>query len=412
MDQDAHECLTVMRDVYPKMPIGPLFSPRVRAFWGVLYARVFHSQQSWTTSTKRWNNVALLPSSSSDFAKHSDHASIPSEIRASLIQGHKYQKQVRLKLRGHTYNIFLFKPVQDLSIGTYNKTSTFFDQALMKIYMWLHVIQKYADPRCSDTMVIYIYFTPYKKGLSSVAAEPLSEIHVNTAFTTSCIPSTSVIIFREEEWFKVFMHETFHNLGLDFSQFDQTDTNRTILDMYPIPSPPRGVRLYESYCEMWAEMFNALFVSFWRTRDKTNQESVLDKFEKMLKMETQFSVFQCVKILDYYGLTYQKLTDTGCEMSKKARLKYREISHILSYYIVKAALISQPNAFMEWCLANTRNGISFIKTPETIHDYTQLVKELYLNPILIHYVQDAEKWWKENRGKSRVCTNLRMTLYG
>ena len=117
-------------------------------------------------------------------------------------------------------------------------------------------------------------------------------------------------------------------------------------------------------------MLHTLLLAFLKTRDKTNEVLILSKFEKMFKIEAQFSVFQCVKILDYYGLTYAELIKTNCEMSKKARHKYSEKSHILSYYVVKAALITHPNAFLEWCIHSTRNGIAFIKTQEHINDYT------------------------------------------
>lgn len=412
MNSDSKMCADAMREIYTNSLSSPPFSKRVYSFLSVLYERILHAHQSWTVSTKKWIDVPLHLTSSSDFIQPAEYNYVPSEIRASLVHEHKYQKQVQLKLRGHTYNILLCKPVQDLSIETKRKTTAFFDQALMKIYMWLYVIRKYSNQECSQTMSIYVYFTQHKKGLPSIDAESLMEIHVNTAFTTSCMPSTSVLIYREEEWFKVFIHETFHNLGLDFSAFDQTETNHRILDLYPIPSPPKGVRLYESYCETWAELFNALFVSFLNTRDKTNKTLILDKYEKMLKVESQYSAFQCVKILDYYGLTYQQLTHTTCEMSKKARSQYNERTHILAYYIMKAALISQPNVFIEWCLDYTQNGISFIKTQEHVNAFTQLVKYLYMNPILLHYVQDAEKCMQKKHKKSMVYTNLRMTVYG
>ncbi|NQV40696.1 MAG: hypothetical protein HQ505_09270, partial [Nitrosopumilus sp.] len=377
------------------------------------YNKMLRSHQSWTSSNKKWISSPIRTISSSDFTKPSDYHSIPITIRSYLEDGNKYQKQVRFKLKGKEYNIFLLKPVQDFNNANMRKTESFFEQALMKMYMWLDIIHSYARVGCSDEMSVHIYFTDHKKSVSNGPnIVPLGEMHVNTAFTTSCMPSTNTIIYREEEWFKVFIHETFHNLGLDFSSFDMTETNKRVLDLYPISSPPGGVRLYESYCEMWAEMLHTLFFAFWKTREKTNEELILTKFEKMFKLEVQFSVFQCVKILDYYGLTYAELIKTNCEMSKKARKKYSEKSHILSYYVVKAALITQPNAFLEWCINNTRNGIAFIHTQEHINDYTRLVEHTYMNSLLLHYVQEIEKWFKKNKRKSMVCTNLRMTLFG
>jgi len=413
MNSDAEQCLETVKEIFPRVPGGHLFSDKSHAFLSVLYNKMLQSHQSWTSSNKKWISSPIRTISSSDFTKPSDYHSIPITIRSYLEDGNKYQKQVRFKLKGKEYNIFLLKPVQDFNNANMRKTESFFEQALMKMYMWLDIIHSYAGVGCSDEMSVHIYFTDHKKSFSNGPnIVPLGEMHVNTAFTTSCMPTTTINIYREEEWFKVFIHETFHNLGLDFSSFDMTETNKRVLDLYPISAPPGGVRLYESYCEMWAEMLHTLFFAFLKTREKTNEELILTKFEKMFKLEAQFSVFQCVKILDYYGLTYAELIKTNCEMSKKARKKYSEKSHILSYYVVKAALITQPNAFLEWCINNTRNGIAFIHTQEHINDYTRLVEHTYMNSLLLHYVQEIEKWFKKNKRKSMVCTNLRMTLFG
>lgn len=413
MDSDAQQCLETVREIFPRVPSGPLFSDKSHTFLGVLYNKILAAHKSWTSLNKKWMNTSIRTLSSSDFMKPPEYHYIPTFIRSHLEHSHKYQKQVTMKRHGKEYNIVLVKPVQDFNNENMHKTECFFEQVLMKIYMWLEIIHKYADQGCSDKMSVYIYFTDYKKSFSNGSnIVPLDEIHVNTAFTTSCMPSTNITIYRAEEWLKVLMHETYHNLGLDFSSFDMTETNIRILDLYPISAPSRGVRLFESYCEMWAEMLHTLFVSFWKTREKTNKELILTKFEKMFKLEAQFSVFQCVKILDYYGLTYEELIKTNCEMSKKARKKYSEKSHILSYYIVKAALITQPNVFLEWCIQNTRNGIAFIKTQPHINKYTRLIEHTYNNPLLLNYVQESEKWLKKNKKKSLVCNNLRMTLFG
>ena len=114
----------------------------------------------------------------------------------------------------------------------------------------------------------------------------------------------------------------------------------------------------------------------------------------------------------YYGLTYEELIKTNCELSKKIRKKYSEKSHILSYYIIKAALITQPNVFLEWCIQNTRNGIAFIKTQQHINKYTRLIEHTYNNHLLLNYVQEIEIWLTKHKRNSMVCTNLRMTLFG
>ena len=48
--------------------------------------------------------------------------------------------------------------------------------------------------------------------------EILDTNHVNTAFAYQCSPEGEIVIYREEEWMKVFIHETFHSFGLDLNQ--------------------------------------------------------------------------------------------------------------------------------------------------------------------------------------------------
>ena len=38
----------------------------------------------------------------------------------------------------------------------------------------------------------------------------------------------ALFIFRNEEWFKALIHETFHNMGFDFSCIDSSIPDRVI----------------------------------------------------------------------------------------------------------------------------------------------------------------------------------------
>ena len=96
------------------------------------------------------------------------------------------------------------------------------------IYRWLYIATKFSHKECSKQMNIYITTCDLEKKLPK-NNQTLDEIHCNSAFTTSCKPSTTIHVFRKEEWFKVFIHETFHSLGLDFSSMDQLICKSAIL---------------------------------------------------------------------------------------------------------------------------------------------------------------------------------------
>jgi hypothetical protein len=87
-----------------------------------------------------------------------------------------------------------------------------------KVAEWLNIAATAAPAECSAEMDIYIYLTDLKKELPTRAdGGAVREKHANTAFTTSCRKNTEIHLFRREEWLKVFIHETFHAMGLDFS---------------------------------------------------------------------------------------------------------------------------------------------------------------------------------------------------
>ena len=72
--------------------------------------------------------------------------------------------------------------------------------------------------------------------LPSTNIEILNSSHVNTAFTRTCPKKSEIVVFRKEEWFKVFIHESFHNFGLDFSDMNNAECTSRILDIFPVNS--------------------------------------------------------------------------------------------------------------------------------------------------------------------------------
>ena len=52
------------------------------------------------------------------------------------------------------------------------------------------------------------------------SAEILSPDIVNTGLTRRCATDNEVVIYRQEEWFKVLIHELIHGFGLDFHSSD------------------------------------------------------------------------------------------------------------------------------------------------------------------------------------------------
>ena len=139
--------------------------------------------------------------------------------------------------------------------------------------------------KCASHLTISLYMTSLKKHLPDNRGEIIGREHINTAFTTSCPQDGSIVIFRAEEWFKVLIHELFHALGLDFSHLHDSlkSCNAQILYLFPVKS---DVNLYESYCELWALILNASFLSYKQTRSK---KDFIEHAERMIDEERSFN---------------------------------------------------------------------------------------------------------------------------
>ena len=97
------------------------------------------------------------------------------------------------------------------------------DNHISLIIHLMCILNIYSNKMCSKKLNIFIYMTSLKKELPKTNAHVLNQTNVNTAFTRTCMPTAEIVIFRKEEWFKVLIHESFHNFGLDFADMDNTE---------------------------------------------------------------------------------------------------------------------------------------------------------------------------------------------
>lgn len=246
------------------------------------------------------------------------------------------QKAVQMTLNGHIYRVHI--------VSLKPRTSAFFRKVIYKMYMWLSLCSFFATNECSQTLNIYLYLLPDKKQLPSKGS-PIQVENINTAFTHSCKPVSEINIFREEEWFKVLIHETFHNHGFDFSQ--HFDLYNTMVQQHLracFPALKSQVFLFESYCEFWADILHTLFLAFF----SDNSQSVWSRFDDMWRIERIFSRLQCVKILKHHGVTYDQLRD--------ARFTFQEDgTNAFAYYVLKCLWMHC--GFLDWHF--TVHGSSF-----------------------------------------------------
>jgi len=287
------------------------------------------------------------------------------------------------------------------------------------IVMWLYILNLYSSKQCANSIVIYFYFTSLEKQLPESNIDILDEKHVNTAFTTTCPKNSEIVIFRREEWFKVFIHETFHNFGLDFSDMNNNDCHNYLLTIFKVKS---YVNLYEAYTEFWAEIINCLFCSFHMLKNKNNEKEFLSNAEFFINFERNYNFFQLVKVLDFMGLKYEDLYSKSLHSETLRKTLYKEKTNVLSYYVIKTVLLNDYSDFLLWCEKNNLALIAFKKTIINQNKFCKFIEQKYKTHTMIENIHNSELFleYMKNSNKTKVkskkqllnnlLNNLRMTI--
>ncbi len=219
------------------------------------------------------------------------------------------------------------------------------------IIQWLHVVVKYASGvGCSNPLTIHIMLSDIKKLLPSEACTEttcdIKNTSVNTGYSSSC---RHIVIYRKEEWFKVFIHETIHNFNLDFSPYPYEKEDH-IKAIFGITNKQLFVKLFEAYTESWARMIHAMLVAYDMT---TNNADYILQAHRNIQLEQINSYFQTAKIMKYTGLdkTINKnMTNLG---------NYTEDTANLSYYFIVSMLYNDFQDYIVWCHSHNKNTLQF-----------------------------------------------------
>lgn len=265
-------------------------------------------------------------------------------------------------------------------------------QHQMKLVIWwLTTIQKYAHRSCAD-LIVSVYLTPLKKELPSRRKikgregggrdKVLSAINCNTGLSTRCDRGNTIIVFREEEWFKVFIHESFHYFGLDFAYSQPPSVNTELRKMFCV-SP--DIQLYESYTEFWAEIITMIVYS--------NIHS--DDLSIIIDTEVQHSLGQAKKVLEIQDLTYTDVL-APCTATTKS---YQEDTNVFAYYVIKTILLYFHEDFIQWCVDNNPNLLQI--NPSEVSKLVDWIAYHYKDPEFLFAIGNAK-----SNGNS-----LRMTYF-
>jgi hypothetical protein len=328
---------------------------------------------------------------------------ITKEIKSFIENGGKHQIKFTHTIMNREITIYfmLFSEDELAHLEKYQKYAEY-------MFMWLSICIKYSSKSCAQTLKIYVYHTPFEKTLPNKRTIIIGTENVNSAYSNVCSLNGEIVIFRKEEWFKVFIHETMHAYGFDFSSYPTEALNNIVQFAFPLDIE---FKVSEAYAETWARIINCAFTSFMSLKSKENSSmsDFLLYMDFSLQIEKYFSLQQSIKILDFMGLTYEDLY-SGNEKSVILRsTMYRENSNIFSYYILTSLFLNDFQGFMTWCKYNTVYNAEHRKikyncyciqfNPSSLREFGDYIADIYDSQDYLHNLSCIKKYMKHKTGK-------------
>ena len=280
-----------------------------------------------------------------------------------------------------------------------------YDKYIRLIVMWLFMCNKYTTADCSKTLNIFFFLTPIPKKLPQHKNGVIGYDNVNTGMTYRCIPNNEIFIYRYEEWFKVFIHETFHSYGLDIDSQDNSVLKPIIKNIFPIDS---SFEIAEAYTEIWARLLNCCFVSYETMKIKSQEDFNL-YLQFTLHIEKMFSLFQMKKILAHMDLTYENLWSSTQISEYMRKNMYREESNVFCYFVLAGILMNDFDKFIQWCKINNNNFIKFNKSPNNTTNFGRFIESIYKDNGLLDNIKLAPDINKKNKNFELLHKTGRMT---
>jgi hypothetical protein len=380
----------------PKIKNKIKFSNNSKKLLTSLFKNIKHGED-------QFNKIDLYKIKCSDYKSNNLYDSIPFEIKELIHNNEITQLSYSFIIGNRSINVHFIIPSNNKRAIDEINTS------LKLIYNWFYVADKYStNTNCANKLDLYLFFINHYKVLPYHKGEPIEQKHANTAYTWACVKESTILIFREEEWFKVLIHETFHCFGLDFSTMDVSKCEKKIREWFSIQT--EGL-LYESYCETWACIINSLFIAFYSSKDKKNS-IFLKNVENLLLLETKYSIFQTIKVLDHYGLSYFDLINKTIHTIKQ-RENYREKTNVFCYNVIKSLMLYNLDDFLNWCYINNSESIEFPNTTSAIEKLCLWIERIYKKSDYLEDYKIIEKHFMETPKKRiYVYQSMRMTIFG
>jgi hypothetical protein len=307
-----------------------------------------------------------------------------SEYGVKEIKKYIKEKQDSGDNTSHKYNFIMEDSVGDkreveVSFVDYLGFSRrMYDDYARRVFMVLYLLRN-TNNYCSKTLKIFIYMTPFKKLLPESRSVVLSSNHINTGVTYQCIKNNEICVYRQEEWFKVFIHELFHAYGMDMNIAFSPNMFYT----------GSKIRVGEAYVEFWAVYLNSAIAAYYsaaKNVSATNKENIFSGYlAKYVRAERIFTLIQVNKILRHNNVKYNDMFNH--------KNRYREKTNVFAYFILKSLFLFHYEEFIKLSIKNNKN-MYYVVSPNYIKAFIEKKARnreyiKYLNLLNVEYMKHS-----------------------
>lgn len=348
--------------------------------------------------------------------KLDNNSYFPDKIKDYIYKNGKKYLTYSFYINNKLINIhfMLFDILDNIKLSKY-------DDYVYYMIIWLYICNKYSNTNIlhiDNYKNIYIYLTPFKKKLPKNKIDILDAINVNTGYTWRS--GSEICIFRKENWFKTFIHETIHNYNYDYLIENDSNIINNIKKMFPINI---DLQIHESYTEIMAKLINSSIFCYRFLKNninlKKNKNIILKdiiKKEKfflylnfMLTLERNYLLHQVDTILSYMNLNY---TDLYKKTNKAQILRdtlYKQNTHVFEYYIIPCILLNNYNDFCIWS-SEYSNFYRFSPLSNNKDEFIKLIKNNYKSEILLNDLKLVKKFKNNYTEKYNLLFNNTLNM--
>ena len=200
----------------------------------------------------------------------------------------------------------------------------------------------------------------------------------------------TITIFREEEHFKVLIHELIHACYMDKELILSDYSKRMSKDI----CINNEILLNESYTETVATILNLFFINIMKKRG-------VKELDKMFEKETKYSFQVLNSILNHYKI--DDLRNVINLNGTKCKIKFMQNTNVFAYYILKPLLLLYNKDFGRFIKINTIN--LRILNSDGVKNYYEMIRKLLFRKKFYDFIREYKL---DNKGGG---ISLRMTLH-